>query len=544
MSFALRHIAWVGVLIVPITSIAQDPTYQVLVTEINGADVAGGPTGSVMARPCDTLTIEVFLRDWSPANQNLRGYQLSFDASSFTSGTSGNIYPLNYADTTDLNGKCSADSGVDGTDNPTVAFIDSANCTQDGDPPGSDVGPWSADNPCVIDECGKGNTCGAPSINYIHDGQGPLTTINTLTCGYAYASALLGMGGPISDQDGNALYCASLQLAVSEDASGEFTLDLKLPSAQDAPGSFLLDAQGNEIEPLMVNAATIQIADAPIAIVASIPPDGAIDAGQPTDLDGTNPAGWDEVTLIFDGGVCSIDIAEFVITSNPAGLEPEITDIAVDGAAVTLLLDGPISPGARTTFTHAPSDTAVCLGFLPADSSGDANAAPLDILTLIDGLNGVLDPPLAPWQADINRSGQSEPLDILALIDLLNGAEAFDVWNGVSLPDCGEGGGGGNTVDIEVGPGFDFVSADVMIEVGDTVRWTWIGGLHNVESGVSGAHDGIFRSGDPITSDGMTFEVTFDEAFLAANPVTDNEYPYFCAVHFALGMTGSVTVQE
>jgi plastocyanin len=92
--------------------------------------------------------------------------------------------------------------------------------------------------------------------------------------------------------------------------------------------------------------------------------------------------------------------------------------------------------------------------------------------------------------------------------------------------------------------GLDFVPPDVKIDVGDTVHWTWDTTpiTHNVESGVGGAHDGHFRSGDPApTGD---FSVIFDQAFLDANPKPDNVYPYYCIVHVVGGMIGSVTVNK
>ena len=91
--------------------------------------------------------------------------------------------------------------------------------------------------------------------------------------------------------------------------------------------------------------------------------------------------------------------------------------------------------------------------------------------------------------------------------------------------------------------GFSFAPPDLSIDAGDTVRWTWFDGKHNVESGVGGAHDGNFRSGEPVDSPGMTFEVTFDQAFLDANPMPDDVYPYYCIVHLGFGMIGSITVE-
>ena len=63
--------------------------------------------------------------------------------------------------------------------------------------------------------------------------------------------------------------------------------------------------------------------------------------------------------------------------------------------------------------------------------------------------------------------------------------------------------------------GFTFSETDLTICEGDSVQWTWVSGFHNVESGVNGVHDGIFRSGDLETSIGQSWTLTFD--FLIPN---------------------------
>ena len=98
------------------------------------------------------------------------------------------------------------------------------------------------------------------------------------------------------------------------------------------------------------------------------------------------------------------------------------------------------------------------------------------------------------------------------------------------------------THDVGVGPGFAFVPADIVIETGDAVRWTWVSGFHNVVSGAGGVADGNFSSGSATSVVGTVFEVTFDQAFLDAHPMTDNVYPYFCEIHAGLGMIGTVRV--
>ena len=105
---------------------------------------------------------------------------------------------------------------------------------------------------------------------------------------------------------------------------------------------------------------------------------------------------------------------------------------------------------------------------------------------------------------------------------------------------------GQTTHEVIVGAGgaVIFAPADIVIAVGDTVRWVWESASfpgHNVESGVSPVSNGYFNSGPP-TNPPHTFEVVFDAAFLEANPEPGNVYPYFCGPHGGLGMVGSITV--
>lgn len=77
-----------------------------------------------------------------------------------------------------------------------------------------------------------------------------------------------------------------------------------------------------------------------------------------------------------------------------------------------------------------------------------------------------------------------------------------------------------------------FKPAQVTIKVGQTVRWTWAGGSHNVVSGTSCAPNGHFKSGAPQA--GGTFEHKFETA---------GTFPYYCEPHCAMGMTGEVVVE-
>jgi len=97
---------------------------------------------------------------------------------------------------------------------------------------------------------------------------------------------------------------------------------------------------------------------------------------------------------------------------------------------------------------------------------------------------------------------------------------------------------GVTTINVDVGPGMAFNPANISVEVGDSVRWTWNAGPHNVVSGTPGVPDGAFFSGAPTAVVGSTFLVAFDEPFLNANLKTS--FDYYSEPD--AGMTGSVTV--
>jgi hypothetical protein len=76
------------------------------------------------------------------------------------------------------------------------------------------------------------------------------------------------------------------------------------------------------------------------------------------------------------------------------------------------------------------------------------------------------------------------------------------------------------------------------------VRWTWASSCHSVVSGVvvSGVNmpDGKFCSPDDMNCGTTVSNVNtvYDHTFTTAGT-----YPYFCAPHGVIGMTGTVIVQ-
>ena len=86
--------------------------------------------------------------------------------------------------------------------------------------------------------------------------------------------------------------------------------------------------------------------------------------------------------------------------------------------------------------------------------------------------------------------------------------------------------------------GMENMEIDLTIAPGDTVRWLWVEGFHNVVSGFpEGGNEGdLFFSGEPVDSPGTIFEFTFD--------VPPGVYGYHCHPHEAVGMISSVTVAD
>lgn len=178
-----------------------------------------------------------------------------------------------------------------------------------------------------------------------------------------------------------------------------------------------------------------------LSILFSDPPSNSIDARQPFHIDGTNPQGWDRVVLTFNGSTSGLTSADFSTSfEGGSGSAPLVVQVVSNGNACTVILSDMISVGGWTTVQHNASGTSVRLGYLPADVNNDRTSSPVDILALIDFLNGVT--MLAPYQTDVDRSDATNPADILRVIDLLNGADAYPPFLFASLP---AGGGNGNS---------------------------------------------------------------------------------------------------
>lgn len=86
-----------------------------------------------------------------------------------------------------------------------------------------------------------------------------------------------------------------------------------------------------------------------------------------------------------------------------------------------------------------------------------------------------------------------------------------------------------------------FNPASLTVHVGDTVCWYFADGGHQVVSGTSCTADSRFCSPNDMNCSTVATSLggaNYTHKFTAAGT-----YPYFCSVHCAMGMIGTVTVQ-
>lgn len=88
--------------------------------------------------------------------------------------------------------------------------------------------------------------------------------------------------------------------------------------------------------------------------------------------------------------------------------------------------------------------------------------------------------------------------------------------------------------------GMSFSPASLTVHANDTVCWTWASGPHSVVSGTACTASGAFCSPSdagcaaaPTAGPGTIYTHRF---------ASTGTFPYFCSVHCAMGMTGTITV--
>jgi V8-like Glu-specific endopeptidase len=195
--------------------------------------------------------------------------------------------------------------------------------------------------------------------------------------------------------------------------------------------------------------AFVLTTDCPRAtIVDSRPPNGVLDARQPHAHNAALPrqgigspgmlgSQREPITVLLNPPVRHAEECfELCETKVDPLLGPNSIASVVDlgGGKYEMVLDHAIMAGGVTTIQYLGDGSFVEFTSHPANVDADTASSPVDILKIIDILNGVMLPPWGNYSCDVDRSNLCAPADILRVIDLLNGADAFDPWLGIRRP--------------------------------------------------------------------------------------------------------------
>jgi len=340
------------------------PVFSLEAVEVNSVPIASGPVAKISVAPGDVITAKIFLRNWSPQGEKLRGYQAKIDPAGFTSGTSGSVKPRGHNP---------------GTPNDANAFIDTK------DP------------------------------KFVHYGLDSIPLVDSGADGYRWLNVILDPDkAPVAAQDSKKFSCGTVKFQPSADAAGTFTIALM----EENMASGLLDPANTPIVPLGFEPLQIEVKQGVkwLRIESSDPPNGAVDGRLVHASGSKDDKSWKSVLLQFSGEVGEVTASDFEV-SDGSSSPPKLVKVESSESQVLATLDKPIRSGAWTTITHKSSGTSTRLGRLSGDVNSNGRCDAEDLMVLIGGLNGTEKLPL--YSADLDSDERVQADDALQLIDLL-----------------------------------------------------------------------------------------------------------------------------
>jgi len=390
--------------------VAEAAKFSIEAVEVNGTPIT--PTNNVLVNPGDTIVCEIFASEWSLVDEALlKSWQVQLDSSGYSNVGPGVVRPRGWERPI-----------------PKISCLVNEDC-----PPEYPI--CLTDLRCTNEyhDPRQGAFIDSYRSDYIFYGLGELKAVDVSTLDYRYGSSLLQTSDCPLYNPPHHKYCGTLILDVDDNACGVFTIGMYDGDSEmrDCPYGFL-------IEPLELEGLTIDTQLPCDCVVDTFTPENcSIDARQPCNPDGSNTAGWNSATLRFNVGcnAANYDTDDFSVSEEPdSGNTIFVTSVNPIINRTTITFNRRITLGAWTCVTFLPTRYESCFGHLPADVTSDEISAPLDILWVIDCING--DETCKIHQGDVDRSGVTGPPDILRVIDLLNGAGVYDPWLDVLIPAC------------------------------------------------------------------------------------------------------------
>ena len=343
--------------------------YSLEAVAVHSFPIPGGPVNRITIAPGDSLTVKIFLRDWSVNGERLRSYQAEIDKDSYSSGDSGTVQPVGFL--------VERAAGEDSE----YAYIDRK------DP------------------------------QYVHAGLGGITIADVHNAsGYRWLNVLVDLDtGPISPQDGTKYYCGTVHLEASRDAKGVFTIQF----VEGPENTGIRDPNNDSLLPVSVEPLVVEVRPGwtRLMIASTVPPDGAVDAREPILSSRVRAGDIKPFEITFTGNAAGVSAGDFSIedgTNKP----PKIQGLTAEASRVRFSLDRDLRVGRWTTITYRPTGSAFKLGRLPGDVNNDGVSDSRDILALVETLNKQITLPL--YRSDIDRDGKVGPEDVLRVIELIS----------------------------------------------------------------------------------------------------------------------------
>jgi hypothetical protein len=401
---------------------SAQPTVEIRAVKINGQPIE--PTNHLEVNGGEIVEAEFWLRDWSPNGERLVAYDIVIDSRGLSNGNGACSLVLEHPPGPRFDCPCETDEDCETCDEATLCDLRWFACSlgpTHAPEEGSDINLHHCE---LID--------GVLVNTYVFASPGPCATPPMSIAGIDFSSPDVRFTAALADPFfaqafTTEKYAATLILEVPD--MGSFIVT---PLREQFLGGPLLthlyDENGNDIEPYNLIPLTIDTGflceSFPCPIGPTLPNNCAIDARQPSNPDGTNPAGWNFVDLAFDGDPSLLTPEDFAVREVPDATPPDITSISVrEGNTLRLHFNRRITLRSWTCVTAVVAGCSggtdeVCFAHNPADVNNDGVATPSDILHLIDCLNGVRT--CQTHQCDVDRSNVCGPPDILRVIDILN----------------------------------------------------------------------------------------------------------------------------
>jgi plastocyanin/DNA/RNA endonuclease YhcR with UshA esterase domain len=247
------------------------------------------------------------------------------------------------------------------------------------------------------------------------------------------------------------------------------------------------------------------------------------------------------------------DSLEFIEIYNNSGSAVDLTGYAFTAGVVFTFPAVTINPGEYMVSGVNASALMGTLGVNAMEWTNGALSNGGEMIQLSDGVGNVIDEvnydDAGDWPtSDTGTDGEGSTIELCdpdSDNSLPTNWRAADNGTGVTI-DGKEFKGTPGTVNTVVcgtvadhdisAEGIVFIPADLTITVGETVRWTNNGGLHNVngDQSVYPNNPESFSNG-AVSSDPWTFDYTF---------TITGVYDYQCDQHVGAGMVGKITVME